>query len=719
VTFNKTIYATAASVSNGILADTASLTGSDGFTTSANAAVDLSTNATTSLSVSKTTSLQLGSAQTFSFHLIDASTNVATGDVATATIPAFSNGPVSSNVISGLSPTGSYYFHEDANAPYPAQNTATRTFSLVPGDRSSCSATVPVSNGAPPAKAQVKKDTVPASSGLWTFTLTGPNGLSETLNNVQAGAGYAPFTSALDSDGGTYTITETPQAGYDLTNVGGDVDGNAGRVTTNAASLSCSFTLNLTTDSGKTFECAFTNTQRGHIIVKKVTKPSGSTQGFDFSSTYGSGFTLHDGESNDSGALQPGLYSVSEGATTGWDLTSATCDNGNDPSSITLAPGATVTCTFVNTQRGAIVVKKVTDPTGAPGTFAFTGTASGSIGDGGTIVVGNLQPGTYTSSESNPTPAFDLTGIVCDDGASATPSTTNLATRTATFKVDPGETVTCTFTNRQRGHVKVVKTVNGAPPSGSQAFTFELRQGASTSAAGTILESGVANAADGGVINFATYLVPGATYQLCEQVLAGWTTSLGPPAFTVYNPSGDNSVVCADFTVSAGETKTFNIDNTPPPGGRALTIGFWKNWASCANSNGKQKPVLDQTLLAAAVAGTPVTIGTLVLDPRVLGATTACTDAVNLLTKSTLTGKKSASDPLFNMAAQLVAAELNVAAGAGVCPAAVTAINSAQALLVKYGFNGNTYAPKLTAADATLANNLATSLDKYNNNLLC
>jgi hypothetical protein len=71
------------------------------------------------------------------------------------------------------------------------------------------------------------------------------------------------------------------------------------------------------------------------------------------------------------------------------------------------------------------------------------------------------------------------------------------------------------------------------------------------------------------------------------------------------------------------------------------------------------------------------------------------------------------------MAAQLLAADLNVAAGAGICSSAATAINQAQALLVKYGFNGSGYAPKLTAADTTLANSLATTLDRYNNNLLC
>ena len=43
--------------------------------------------------------------------------------------------------------------------------------------------------------------------------------------------------------------------------------------------------------------------------------------------------------------------------------------------------------------------------------------------------------------------------------------------------LSPGETVTCTFTNTQRGLAKVVKTVSGAAPSGSQSFTFELATG--------------------------------------------------------------------------------------------------------------------------------------------------------------------------------------------------------------------------------------------------
>src|SRR4029079_4323230 len=95
--------------------------------------------------------------------------------------------------------------------------------------------------------------------------------------------------------------------------------------------------------------------------------------------------------------------------------------------------------------------------------------------------------------------------------------------------------------------------------------------------------------------------------QICEWVFPGWNTNLAgdgplfvpssiiPPALP--NPNVSNLTVCADFTVQPGQTRTFTVDNTQPPGGRALTVGFWKNWASCSNSNGKgQKPMLDLAL---------------------------------------------------------------------------------------------------------------------------
>ena len=94
-----------------------------------------------------------------------------------------------------------------------------------------------------------------------------------------------------------------------------------------------------------------------------------------------------------------------------------------------------------------------------------------------------------------------------------------------------------------------------------------------------------------------------------------------------------------------------------------------------------------------------------------------CSKAVNLLNKTTIDGlTKKASDPLFNMTAQLVGAQLNYFAGAG--KNGITTINIQRAVLLlgKYAFNGLTYSPKLSAADTNLANCLATQLDNYNNN---
>ena len=109
-----------------------------------------------------------------------------------------------------------------------------------------------------------------------------------------------------------------------------------------------------------------------------------------------------------------------------------------------------------------------------------------------------------------------------------------------------GQTVNCTFVNRQRGKAQVIKTVQGAAPSGTHAFTFQLRQGATTTNVGTTLETQVANAANGGILNFNTLLVPGQTYQLCEIVMPAWLTSLGTFVPDSFNPPAPLSLPNVD-----------------------------------------------------------------------------------------------------------------------------------------------------------------------------
>ena len=117
-------------------------------------------------------------------------------------------------------------------------------------------------------------------------------------------------------------------------------------------------TANVDLDPGETATCTYTNSRKGSIVVQKQTSPDGDPQAFAFSASYDAdGFSLTDGQSNDSGPLSAGTYSVSETVPAGWDLQSAACSDGSPPGSIALAAGETVTCVFTNAKRGRIVDK--------------------------------------------------------------------------------------------------------------------------------------------------------------------------------------------------------------------------------------------------------------------------------------------------------------------------------------------------------------------------
>jgi hypothetical protein len=88
----------------------------------------------------------------------------------------------------------------------------------------------------------------------------------------------------------------------------------------------------------------------GRIIVVKLTDPPGTPGVFDFTASYApGGFSLSHGQSHDSGSLASDTqYSVAETLPGGWQLASATCDDGSSPDAVVLDPGETVTCTFTN-----------------------------------------------------------------------------------------------------------------------------------------------------------------------------------------------------------------------------------------------------------------------------------------------------------------------------------------------------------------------------------
>jgi len=156
--------------------------------------------------------------------------------------------------------------------------------------------------------------------------------------------------------------------------------------------------------------------------------------------------------------------------------------------------------------------------------------------------VDGLEPGTYSVSQADPTPGFDLTAISCDDEDSSG----DPGSRSATFIVDPGETVTCTFSNTQRGTIVVEVQTDPDGEAGEFSFTGD--------AAGTI--------ADGEIVSVSD-LPPGG-----YAVTGGDTTpyfALSAITCDDENSSGDVGERMAAFELDPGETVTCTFAYTRNP----------------------------------------------------------------------------------------------------------------------------------------------------------
>lgn len=135
-------------------------------------------------------------------------------------------------------------------------------------------------------------------------------------------------------------------------------------------------TVNVTGDANVT--CTITNTRRASLNIVKNVVTSNDTdraQDFNFTTTGNglAGFALDDDsdpvlpDSKVFTQLVPGNFSVTEQATTGWDMSNLSCDDAEttdvNESSVTIAlvAGANVTCTFTNTERAKVIVTKYND----------------------------------------------------------------------------------------------------------------------------------------------------------------------------------------------------------------------------------------------------------------------------------------------------------------------------------------------------------------------
>jgi hypothetical protein len=114
----------------------------------------------------------------------------------------------------------------------------------------------------------------------------------------------------------------------------------------------------------------------------------------------------------------------------------------------------------------------------------------------------------------------------------------------------------------------------------------------------------------------------------------------------------------------------------------------------------------------------------LLTDPGILVGVlqvATCKQGVNLLQIKNLQGTEMKNNAAYNLAAQLLAAQLNLAAGSEYCPASDQTISQAQLLLLELNFDGTGgyLDPPKSNQDVETAGKLIEQLTNYNTGTLC
>jgi uncharacterized repeat protein (TIGR01451 family) len=206
--------------------------------------------------------------------------------------------------------------------------------------------------------------------------------------------------------------------------------------------------------------------------------------------------------------------------------------------------GQTYHCVAFNAlNKGTIIVEKQTLPDGHQQSFNFSGAVSGSLTDGQQLTT-EVVAGSHTVSETNySTSGYRLVNIDCDDDN----SNGDVQNGTATFNIEPGEVVKCTFTNEIFGSITAHKfeddNQDGAQ-NGSEVnigdWPISIYYG--SDCLGDAYRQGLTN--EQGDIEFYS-IVPG-NYSVGETLQPGWTNI---------------SPLCQNVTVDPGEPERVNFGN--------------------------------------------------------------------------------------------------------------------------------------------------------------
>ena len=549
--------------------------------------------------------------------------------------------------------------------------------------------------------------------------------------NLTVDGGAVLSSATNDFAAGAHTAAETLLAGYAAGTWGGDCAADG------------SITLALDQDA----TCTIINDDIAPMLtlIKTVTNDDGGGLGASDFPLFISGNATTSGTAV---TLSAGGYVASETTQTGYAAGNWTGDCDAD-GNVSLSVGQSKTCTINNddiapTLKLVKVVDNGANPGGTAVTDDWTLSATAANPNHGRNFSNAGGAGVFETVFANA--SYDLSestvaGYQLKTDWSCTGGT--LVGSTLTLGLDAD--VTCTIANEAQGMVELLKLTNGLESAMVWNFTLD-GPGVDES------DSSPPTTVDFGGVK----LIPGSEYTLCETgIPAGWTLEwqvdtdgdgnpdtiipmvagvnndpVGVAGYSrVYDPNYvappgtfTNDTRCVNFVVDVGETLAFQIDNQFP-GGEPRTIGFWKNWNTCTGGNQRYNaannggPAEGWFILDDLLNNPGFTIGEL----QLMGDD--CVDAVNILDKREINGrnKKMANDAAYGLAAQLLAAQVNLSAGAETCQAVVDAVNAGQTLLLGIQFDGTGgyLKGKNGGALRAEANALASTLDEYNNGNLC
>jgi CHRD domain/Prealbumin-like fold domain len=185
---------------------------------------------------------------------------------------------------------------------------------------------------------------------------------------------------------------------------------------------------------------------------------------------------------------------------------------------------------------GTIRIVQSTVPAGGTG-FGFTHgvpgfPASFLLDDGQTRELADVPPGTYTVTQDAPAPGgFALTGLVCGDGD----STGDPFARTATIRLEAGETVTCTFTDtRTTGYDRI--------------FVFHLSSDQEVPPVAGLETGGCLVQLDSAAGELALTCTHNVTDPTVMHIHRGAAGEIGPVAFDLGNPQSPVQAVWTGMT---------------------------------------------------------------------------------------------------------------------------------------------------------------------------